>query len=289
MGVIASQITSLKCLLSRLFRHRSKKTSKLRVTGLCAGNSPGTSEFRAQMASNAENVSIWWHHHVPKSTLVIIYRNVDNQKSLHHDNSHCFADQYVSIWWSHHVPKSTLVIIYRNVDNQKSLHHDNSHCFADQYVSIWWRHHVPKSTLVIIYRNVDNQKSLHHDNSHCFANQYDSTLSRIQHNNDKDITPCTHKIHPISLPHRWAIGCLLWTLQWHHNERDGVSNHQCLDSLLNCLFRRRSKETSKLRVTGLCEWNSLVTGEFSTQRASNAEVVSIWWRHHVCLEKTDYD
>ena len=29
------------CLLNRLFRHRSKKTSKLRVTGLCAGNSQG--------------------------------------------------------------------------------------------------------------------------------------------------------------------------------------------------------------------------------------------------------
>ena len=51
------------CLLNRLFRHRSKKTSKLRVTGLCAGNSPGTGEFSAQMASNAENVSIWWLHH----------------------------------------------------------------------------------------------------------------------------------------------------------------------------------------------------------------------------------
>ena len=48
------------CLLNRLFRHRSKKTAKLRVTGLCAGNSPGTGEFPAQMASNAENVSIWW-------------------------------------------------------------------------------------------------------------------------------------------------------------------------------------------------------------------------------------
>ena len=52
------------CLLSRLFGHRPKKTSKLRVTGLCAGNSPGTGEYPAQMASNAENVSIWWRHHV---------------------------------------------------------------------------------------------------------------------------------------------------------------------------------------------------------------------------------
>ena len=35
-----------------------------------------------------------------------------------------------------------------------------------------------------------------------------------------------------------------------------------------------------LRVTGLCEGNSPVTGEFPTQRVSNAENLSIWWRHH---------
>ena len=51
------------CLLNRLFRRRSKKASKPRVTGLCAGNSPVTGEFPAQMASNAGNVSIWWRHH----------------------------------------------------------------------------------------------------------------------------------------------------------------------------------------------------------------------------------
>ena len=52
------------CLLNRLFGRRSNKTSKLRATGLCAGNSPGTGEFPAQMASNTEDVSIWWRHHV---------------------------------------------------------------------------------------------------------------------------------------------------------------------------------------------------------------------------------
>ena len=52
-----------ECLLNRLFGRRSKETSKLRVTGLCVGNSPGTGEFPAQRASNAENVSIWWRHH----------------------------------------------------------------------------------------------------------------------------------------------------------------------------------------------------------------------------------
>ena len=52
------------CLFNRLFRCRSKKTSKPRVIGLCVGNSPGTGEFPAQVASDTENVSIWWRHHV---------------------------------------------------------------------------------------------------------------------------------------------------------------------------------------------------------------------------------
>ena len=55
MSVVASKISSLMI---------EKKTSKLRVTGLCVGNSPVTGEFPAQRASNAENVSIWWRHHV---------------------------------------------------------------------------------------------------------------------------------------------------------------------------------------------------------------------------------
>ena len=70
------------------------------------------------------------------------------------------------------------------------------------------------------------------------------------------------------------------TLQRRHNERNGVSNHQPYDCLLNRLFRRRSKKTSKLHVTGLWEGNSPITGEFPAQRASHAENGSIWWRHH---------
>ena len=47
---------SYHCLLSRLFGRRSKKTSMLRVPGLCAGKSPWTGEFPAKRASNAENL-----------------------------------------------------------------------------------------------------------------------------------------------------------------------------------------------------------------------------------------
>ena len=69
-------------------------------------------------------------------------------------------------------------------------------------------------------------------------------------------------------------------LKWGHNGRNGVSNHQPRDCLLNRLFGRRQK-TSKLRVTGLCAGNSPVSAEFPAQRTSNAEYVSIWWRHYV--------
>ena len=69
-------------------------------------------------------------------------------------------------------------------------------------------------------------------------------------------------------------------LQWRRNERGSVSNHQPYDCLLNRLFRRRWKKPSKLRVTGLCAGNSPEAGEFPAQKTSNAEKVSIWWRHH---------
>ena len=94
---------------------------------------------------------------------------------------------------------------------------------------------------------------------------------------------CCHTLYMILK--YWQINCgqSRNTLRWRHNECDGVSNHQLHNCLLKRLFGRRSKEISKLRVTGLCAGNSPVTGKFPAQRASNAENVSIWWRHHELL------
>ena len=64
------------------------------------------------------------------------------------------------------------------------------------------------------------------------------------------------------------------SIQLCHNERDSVSNHRRLDCLLDRLFRRRTKKTSKLRVTGLCEGNQSVTRGFTSQRDSNAKLFS---------------
>ena len=62
------------CLLNPLFRRISKKASNLRVTGLCAGNSPVTGEFPAQRASNAEKASIWWrHYNTPQYNMIFLH------------------------------------------------------------------------------------------------------------------------------------------------------------------------------------------------------------------------
>ena len=77
-----------------------------------------------------------------------------------------------------------------------------------------------------------------------------------------------------------AVTAFVTALQWCHNERSGIWNHQPHDCLLNHLFKCRSKKTSKLCVTGLCAGNSLVIGQFSAKRARNTENVSIWLCHH---------
>ena len=85
---------------------------------------------------------------------------------------------------------------------------------------------------------------------------------------------------PLCYASHWRMAvstCLQWYwFQWRHNEHNDVSNHRRLECSVNRLFRRRSK----LGVTGLCEGNPPVTDGFPSQRTSNAENVSFWWRHH---------
>ena len=104
----------------------------------------------------------------------------------------------------------------------------------------------------------------------------------LQDNNTKETNWYRVPVNPFA--HLETIQCLPYdiymTLRWRPNGHGGVSNHQPHHCLLNRLFGCRSKKTSKLRVTGICAGNSPGTGEFPAQMASNAENVSIWWRHH---------
>ena len=102
------------------------------------------------------------------------------------------------------------------------------------------------------------------------------------HLNHPGFFTCTSAIMGLCQRLSWK---LLVPLGWRHNGQDGVSNHQPHHCLLNRLFGWRSKKTSKLRVTGLCAENSPGTDEFPAQMASNAENVSIWWRHHASNDR----
>ena len=64
MGAIASQITSLTIVYSTVNSDAYQRNIKdPRHWPLC-GEFTGTGEFPAQRASYAENVFIWWRHHV---------------------------------------------------------------------------------------------------------------------------------------------------------------------------------------------------------------------------------
>ena len=175
MSSMASQITSLKIVyLTTFFRHRSNKTSKLRVTGLCDGNSPVTGEF-LERASDAE-------------------------MSPFHD------------------------VIMHGLND------------------FFWR---------LIFGDAN-------------------------------------------IPH-FVVSFLLETLQWRHNDHDCVSNHQPRGCLLNRLFRRRSKKTSKLRVTGLRVGNSPGPvnsphkGPVTRKMFPFDDVIIMRWRFHINDEGTSYN
>ena len=114
-------------------------------------------------------------------------------------------------------------------------------------------HHIT-SYHIIIYHIRNTQKTNCHDNQGYF-----DTLQLIQPD----------------------MPCFVISLQWRHNERDFVQNNRRLDCLFNCFARRRSKKTSKLCITSLCDENPPLTSGLSLQRASNTENGFIWWRHHV--------
>ena len=64
MGVMESQLNGPSVVYSNVSSGGYKKKKKLRVTGLCEGNSPVTGEFPAQRPWNAENVSTRWLHNI---------------------------------------------------------------------------------------------------------------------------------------------------------------------------------------------------------------------------------
>ena len=92
------------------------------------------------------------------------------------------------------------------------------------------------------------------------------------------------EIHVKYLPMSSRVTSLVWRqyYDWSTTHHFSVFIMGEMSSQIKgvSLVRRRSKKTSRLCVTGLLKGNPPVAGDFPSQRASHAEIVSIWWRHH---------
>ena len=73
MGTIASQITSLTIVYSTVYSGADQR--KHQRSASLAFVDPMTGECPTQMASNAENVSLWWRHH-EDNCLLYIYESM---------------------------------------------------------------------------------------------------------------------------------------------------------------------------------------------------------------------
>ena len=120
-----------------------KKISKLRVTGLCAGNSPVTGEFPAHMASNAANVSIWWRHHVPSLSWLATGRAVFILK-----RTAVFISMYASSNDGFHVGNNTNDIQYVPYNMYMGLLRFVLFGFKEQFIFVD-SHHITSDLLYL--------------------------------------------------------------------------------------------------------------------------------------------
>ena len=63
MGGVASQITSLTIVYSTVYWDADQRKHQSSASLAFVRGIHRSGEFPAQMASNAENVPIWWRHH----------------------------------------------------------------------------------------------------------------------------------------------------------------------------------------------------------------------------------
>ena len=82
----------------------------------------------------------------------------------------------------------------------------------------------------------------------------------------------------------FGVGSLVlgqwYALQWRHDKCDRVSNRRRLHCLLNCWSGAdQRKHRSSASLAFVREIHRLQVGS-PHKKASNAENISIWWRHH---------
>ena len=136
-------------------------------------------------------------------------------------------------------------------------------------VSIWWRHHdfvECAATVTTMMNSMPTADWLVDAMWHQLTNQLCALTLPMLIPRDNSTVSHTRSAAPTQC-----------SLQWRHHDHDGVSIHQPHGCFIQSFIQTQIKENIKApRHWSLC-------GEFTGDRtrASYAESVSIWWRHHV--------
>ena len=167
----------LDCLLNPLFRYRSKKTSKLRVTGLCKGNPPEGSGMGAWI--HALITFKYWIKLIHARRMGLC--TVSNALAFTGSKGY-FRERYWRKLWCH---------IYLIMKNCETRHKRSS----------VWLTFLPKITVICFCATISNEKL----NSESDANSTTKcvTLTNL-------VTPIKHKLQCI-----WSHVCIKGLLPWN--------------------------------------------------------------------------
>ena len=198
------------------------------------------------------------------------------------------------------------VITYSGKDNDKNVTitmmnvivgYHNTHSWYE-YLRLWQSHSNVNEQPCTILASSAGTKNINIERAWYMVIQMFWKLLRLSRSAREQYECTTFILLTTSRPHGMEtlsellslrVGNPPVTLQWRHNGHDSVWNHQPHECLLNRLLRRRSKKTSKLRITGLSPVNSphkapvtqkmfslddvIMTGGFPTQRVMSVNVV----------------
>ena len=126
-----------------------------------------------------------------------------------------------------------------------------SHSADGVTIDSWWRHNYPTIGTLARWEVISKSIDIEFIHSDIHGRPCRKISNLIRGVADIAVRLCNHPIALETVEHiswMWIVSQLL---QWRHNGCDGVSNHKPHHWILKHLIWRRSKKTSKLRVTGL--------------------------------------
>ena len=150
-------------------------------------------------------------------------------------------------YWNRLVASPYLQIVTRHTTYIETKTFMMNIYFQEWYINTWMIYYFKKSEIIFVSTTLQNRQRKTASWKQKFANSL-----------------CTCKCDDVMeidmlLAKNIITNPLAFSLQWRHNGKCGVSNHQPYDCLLNCLFRRRSKKhrssTSLAFVRGIHQWH----------------------------------